>query len=172
MTTNMTSRTGTTIAQVLLRTWVGSTMIAHGVRHGRSLDGTTRWFDKIGFRQPRMQAVLSSVIEIGAGSALIVGAATPFAAAAVIGTMSVAGQTVHRPNGFFVVDEGGEYVATLAVASTALAALGPGPMSLDRALGVDSKISGGRGAALALLLGIGGAAGQLRTFWTRPDPVA
>jgi hypothetical protein len=31
---------------------------------------------------------------------------------------------VHRRNGFFVVDEGYEYVATLAAAAIALAALG------------------------------------------------
>jgi putative oxidoreductase len=84
--------------------------------------------------------------------------------------MSVAAESVHRPNGFFVVNEGGEYVATLAVASTALAALGPGPMSIDRALGVDERISGVRGAVVALLVGIAAAAAQLHTFWTRPEP--
>jgi len=37
-------------------------MIAEGVRHGRTLDGTARWFGSIGFRQPgsRLKPVLLS----------------------------------------------------------------------------------------------------------------
>src|SRR5262245_48766690 len=101
-------------------------MITHGVRHGRTLDGTAGWFRSIGFRQARLQAQLSAAVEIGAGTALVAGAGTPLAASAVVGTMGVAARTVHLPNGFFVNAEGYEYVMNLAIASTALAALGPG----------------------------------------------
>ncbi|MDT4951147.1 MAG: putative oxidoreductase, partial [Pseudonocardiales bacterium] len=31
-------------------------MIAHGLRHGRTLDGTAGWFESIGFKEPRLQA--------------------------------------------------------------------------------------------------------------------
>jgi putative oxidoreductase len=55
-------------------------MIAHGVKHARSLAGTARWLESIGFRKPRLQARLSAVVEIGAGAALIAGAATPLSA--------------------------------------------------------------------------------------------
>ena len=44
------------LAQLLLRGVLGGTMIAHGVRHARSLDGTARSFESIGFRQPRLRA--------------------------------------------------------------------------------------------------------------------
>jgi DoxX len=81
---------GTEIARLLLRSVIGATMIAHGVRHGRTLDGTAGWFEAIGFQKPRLQAKTSALVEIGAGAALIVGAGTPLAAAAVVGTMAVA----------------------------------------------------------------------------------
>jgi putative oxidoreductase len=105
---------GPETARLLLRAVVGGAMIAHGIRHGRTLDGTAHWFGGIGFRQPDLQARMSAAVEIGAGGALLTGTATPIAAAAVIGTMAVAGRTVHMKNGYFIVDEGYEYVLSLA----------------------------------------------------------
>lgn len=159
---------GAEIARCLLRLSVGGTLIAHGLKHGRTPEGTAKWFDSIGFRNPELQATLSSVVEVGAGSALVAGAATPIAASAVIGTMAVATQTVHRPNGFFITSEGYEYVLALSISSAALAALGAGRVSVDRLLGLDRRLSGPGAAALAVGLGLLGAAAQLRTFWTRP----
>jgi putative oxidoreductase len=49
-------KSGAETARLLLRAVVGGTMIAHGVRHGRTPDGTARWFDGIGFRQPSLRA--------------------------------------------------------------------------------------------------------------------
>jgi putative oxidoreductase len=156
------------LARLLLRAVLGGTMIAHGVRHARTLEGTAGWFESIGFRHPQLQARLSAAVEIGAGAALTVGAATPFAASAVIGTMGVAYHTVHRPNGYFVTAEGWEYVGFVSASALALAALGPGPLSADRLLGLDEAGSSFSRATLAAALGIGGAAAQLATFWRRP----
>jgi putative oxidoreductase len=147
-------------------------MIAHGVRHARSLAGTARWFGGIGFEQPELQAKASAVVEIGSGAALIVGAGTPLAAAAVIGTMGVAARSVHVDNGFFVVSEGYEYVMTLAAASVALAAMGPSPFSVDRRIGPFKNRSGPGVGLFSLVLGLAGAAGQLAMFWRKPVPKA
>jgi putative oxidoreductase len=155
---------GAEAARLLLRAVVGGTMIAHGIRHGRTLDGTARWFGGIGFRQPELQARISAAVEIGAGGALLAGAATPLAAAAVIGTMAVAGRTVHLKNGYFIVDEGYEYVLSLAAAAAATAALGPGRVSVDSLLRTD-RFSGARAALFAGGLGLAGAAAQLAVFW-------
>ena len=152
----------------LLRTVLGGTMIAHGLKHGRSLDGTAGWFGSIGFKEPQLQARASAIVETGAGAALIAGAGTPLAAAAVVGTMGVAARSVHQPNGFFITAEGYEYVLNLAAASVALAGLGPGRWSVDRALGLDRKLRGGPAAAVAAGLGLAGAAAQLAVFWRRP----
>ena len=162
------SRDGNGPARLILRGALGATMIAHGVRHGRTLDGTSGWFASIGFRQARAQAVVSSALEIGSGAALIAGAATPLAASAVVGTMAVAGHTVHRPNGFFIVDEGWEYVALVAAASVALSSLGAGRFSVDRLLGLDAAGSPVRRALLTSVLGVGGAVAHLRAFWSAP----
>ena len=158
-------------ARLILRTVLGGTMIAHGVRHGRTLEGTAKWFSTIGFRRARLQAAVSSALEVGAGAALVAGAATPLSASAVVGTMAVAGHTVHRPNGFFVVDEGWEYVAVVAAASVALSSLGAGRYSLDRALGVDRLGTPFRRALLTGGLGVAGASAHLRLFWS-PPPAA
>jgi putative oxidoreductase len=156
------------LAQLLLRGALGGTMIAHGLRHARTLDGTARWFGSIGFRQPRLQARMSAAVELGAGAALISGAGTPLAASAVIGTMGVAYYTVHRPNGYFITADGWEYVGLVGAAAAALAALGPGRLSADRLLGLADSASPWQRAALAAGLGIGGAAVQLAAFWRRP----
>src|SRR6185437_4147562 len=161
---------GIDVARLGLRTAIGATMIAHGVRHGRTLDGTARWFGSIGFKQPKLQAAASAAVETGAGVALIAGAGTPLAASAVVGTLAVAARTVHVPNGFFITKEGYEYVMNLSVASVALAALGPGDLSVDRLLGLHDKLTPASRAALAAGLGLGAAALQLAVFWRAPEP--
>jgi putative oxidoreductase len=160
---------GTDAARLVLRAAVGGTMVAHGIKHGRSLEGTARWFGSIGFREPKLQAIASAVVETGAGAAVLAGVATPVAAAAVVGTMAVAARTVHVPNGFFITGEGYEYVLNLSAASVALAAMGPGEFSVDRLLGIHEKLSPAQRAALAAGLGLGAAAVQLAVFW-RPKP--
>src|SRR5258708_26701541 len=97
---------GRDVASLVLRAAIGGTLIAHGVRHGRSLDGTAGWFGSIGFRQPRLQAAASAVVEVGAGTALIAGAGTPLAASAVGGTMAGAARSVHLGNGVFIPPPG------------------------------------------------------------------
>lgn len=158
------------VAGLVLRAAIGGTMIAHGVRHGRTLEGTARWFSSIGFSQPEVQATASAVVEVGAGAAVLAGAATPLAAAAVVGTLTVAARSVHIPNGFFITKEGYEYVLNLSAASVALAAIGPGRLSVDHALGIDQRLTPLQGAALAAGVGVAAAAAQLAVFWRRPKP--
>jgi putative oxidoreductase len=159
---------GLTTARLLLRGVVGGTMIAHGVKHGRSLKGTAGWFDAIGFRHPGLQARSSALVEVGAGALLLAGAATPLASAAVVSIMGVAARSVHASNGFFITAEGWEYVANLATAAVALAGLGAGRWSVDEALGLDRRLVGGRGALIAAGLGGAAAAAHLAAFWRRP----
>ncbi len=152
-----------------LRLWLGIVMLAHGVNHGRSLEGTADWFAKKGFRQPALNARASAAGELAIGTALVIGLATPLAAAGVVTIMTVAFWAIHRRAGFFVFnrpDEGWEYVATVVVASLVLATLGPGPWSVDAALGWD-RFDGWTGLGIASL-GFVAAAGQLAAMWRRP----
>ncbi len=163
----------TNLALLVLRAAAGLTLAAHGWNKffsGGRLPGTGRWFDSIGMRPGRLNAWLAAGTEVGAGVLLAAGLVTPVSAGGVIGVMVVAGWTVHRSNGFFILKEGWEYVFVLAVAALVVATLGPGEWSLDKALGITDDLAGWSGFWLALILGVGGAIRQLAAFW-RPSSV-
>jgi putative oxidoreductase len=158
------------LALLLVRVVVGATMIMHGYNHwrgGGKIAGTARWFAGLGLQRSELQAWMSVATEIGAGSLLILGFLTPFAAAAIISVMLVAGLLAHRKNGFFVFKDGYEYVLTIAVVCLMLGALGPGHFSVDYAAGI--QITGWAGAGIALGIAVAAVAGLLATFY-RPVP--
>ena len=158
------------IALLVLRVWAGIVIIAHGINHGKSLKGTARWFGKVGFRQAKLNAFLSSATEVAVGLALIAGLLTSFAAAGLAAIMFVAFWSIHRFVGFFVFhrpDEGYEYVFTLVAIALGLAVAGPGAISIDASLGIDGTLSGGVGAGI-FALGLFAAIGQLAMFWRKP----
>ncbi len=158
------------IALLVLRVWAGMVIIAHGVNHGRNLAGTASWFESKGFRQPKLNAFLSSAVEIAVGLGLILGFLTSFAAAGLAATMFVAFWSIHRFAGFFNFhrpDEGYEYVATLLVIALALGFAGPGVASIDASLEIADDLDGWVGAGI-VGLGVVAAVGQLAVFWRKP----
>lgn len=159
------------VAMLILRVWAGVVMLAHGVNHARNLDGTERWFARIGFRSARLNALMSAGNELAIGSALVLGLLTPVAAAGLVGTMFVAFWAIHRFAGFFVFhrpDEGYEYVATLAVVALVIAIVGAGEYSLDAAIGWLDGWDGWIGAAI-WLAGIVGGVALVTLTWRRPE---
>jgi putative oxidoreductase len=157
------------LALLMLRVTVGLTMVAHGVNHwigGGKISGTARWFEGLGLRHGIAQAWASVITEIGAGALLVLGLVTPLAAAAVVSVALIAALLAHRPNGFFVFKDGWEYVAVLAVVSTALGLSGPGSMSLDHVAG--TVINGWAGGLVTLGVGLTGTA-ILLMFTYRPQ---
>ena len=158
------------LALTILRVWVGIVMLAHGVKHLRGREKTTRWLADIGYRQPALQWMAMSATEIGAGILLILGLLTTPALAGTAAIMVVAFLTVHRRQGFWVTarpDEGWEYVATILAASLALALLGPGDWSVDEGLGLADDLDGYVGLGL-VLAGAASGVGQVVTFF-KPD---
>lgn len=154
------------LALLLVRVVVGVVMVAHGLNHwlgGGKIPGTAGWFESLGLRHGVLQAWASVVVEIGAGALLIVGLATPLAAAAVVSVMLVAGLLHHRDKGFFVFKEGYEYVLVLGVVALGLSALGPGSLSLDQATGV--AVAGWTGLAVGLGVGVVATAALLAATW-------
>ncbi len=157
---------------LVLRVIFGLFLAYHGYNKffgGGRITGTARWFGSIGFTQPKLQALMAASTEVGAGVLLAAGLLTPLAAAGVIAVMTVAIVSSHRKNGFFIYLPGGgwEYCASIAAAAFAVGAIGPGEWSLDYAF--DIEYSGWNGALVAGLVGLGGAAAQLATFY-RPKP--
>lgn len=168
-----TESVDTDLASLMLRLTLGVVFILHGWNHGfgpGGLAGTTSWFQGLGLRPARLQAAVSTYLELAAGVALVVGLATPLAAAAGIGVMVTAFVTVHRANGFFIFRDGYEYVLVVAVALAAVAVLGGGGWSLDAALEVDDDLAGAAVGAAAVAAGVLGSLGMLAVCWRPPQP--
>jgi len=156
----------------VLRTVIGVLFFGHGAQKlfgwfgGHGPEATGQFFESLGLRPGRKHATAAGAAEAGGGAALALGLFTPAAAATLIGVMSQAIRTVHLKNGPWVSDGGYEYNLALIATLVALADVGPGDLSLDRALGIDA--SGPLVAMLALGAGIGGA--TLLTRASDSDP--
>jgi len=126
---------------LMLRVVAGLLLFAHGTNKlfgwfgGGGLTGTTRFFGSIGYWPPRAMARVAAGTEVVGGAALVVGLATPLAAAAVVGLMLNV-VVVHRPNGLWAVDNGYEFPLTLAVVAATLGFTGAGAVSFDAWLGL------------------------------------
>ncbi len=156
---------------LVLRLAVGVTFSLHGFQKlfgwfgGGGLQGTARWFRSLGFGDGRAAAVLAGIGEVCGGLGLAAGLLTPVAAAAVIGTMTTAAYVNNADGGFWSVSKGWELNGYLIAVAWALASTGPGPWSLDAALGLDG-LSGVAPGLLALAVGVG--LGTLR--WATRSP--
>jgi putative oxidoreductase len=166
----------TAFALLALRCTLGAMIVAHGLNKfmgGGRIPGTTRWFESIGMRHGKMSAYLAATTEVGCGTLLLLGLATPVAAGALMALMLVAIVTVHWKVGYFVFrpGQGIEYCLTIAIVAGVIGALGPGRWSLDHTLGWwnYTKLDG---LLIAVGLGVGGAALQLLTEWRPERPAA
>lgn len=162
------------LALLVLRVAVGAVFLAHGLNHiygGGKIAGTGRWFESLGMRPGRVHAWMASLTEVGAGALLVLGLATPLAAAGVVGVMLVAWITNHRGNGFFIFrpGEGWEYVMTLTALGVVLGILGPGQWSVDHLLGL-RRFDGWWGLLISAGAGGGGALLLLAAAWRPAKP--
>jgi putative oxidoreductase len=150
---------------LLLRLTIGLTLAAHGAQKlfcwfgGFGLERTGQAFDAIGFRPGRHHALFAGLVEVAAGALLVLGFATPLAAALTLSVMMVAAVSVHWRNGFFITEGGYEFNAVFGAAALTIAFTGPGTYSLDSVLGWPT---GGEVWGLAaFVVAVIGAGGQL-----------
>jgi putative oxidoreductase len=161
------------IGLLILRVVVGLTLAAHGAQKlfgwfgGPGLKKTASALEGLGFVPGLRNAVMAGLTEAAGGLLLALGLATPAAAALVFAVMVVAGVSAHLKQGFFVQNRGYEYTLMLGVAGLSAAFTGPGPLSLDRLLGL--SFAGARWGVAAFVAGLAGAAFQLATR-RRPAP--
>ena len=148
----------------ILRAVVGGFFVGHGLQKLRALEGTAGGFERMGLRPGKVHATAAAAAETGGGALLAAGLATPLAAAALTGTMTVAIDTVHAAKGPWNTEGGYEYNAVLIAAVFAITSEGPGALSLDRR-------QWGAGWAIAqLAAGVGGAAALLRWAHSQGEP--
>jgi len=171
------------VGRLAARVVIGGLFIGHGTQKlfgwfgGPGLSGTEQMMGALEMRPTRANALAAGVTETAGGALLVLGAATPLAAASLIGTMATAIQKVHRPNGPWVAQGGWEYNAVLIAALTALIDAGPGDVSVDALAGRDEwgpgwalggLAVGGAAAAAAITLGRMGGSPQD----TAPNPTS
>src|SRR5919205_3071742 len=132
---------------LLLRVVVGGTMAAHGAQKllgwfdGPGLGGVRKMLGSLGFRWPALMALGLALTEC-AGLLSALGFLTPLAALGIVVVMLNAVALVHFKNGFWAGKGGYEFNLVLLTVSVAVAATGPGRISVDRALGWDDNLSG------------------------------
>jgi putative oxidoreductase len=160
------------LGRLLLRLTIGGTFFVHGTQKlfgwfgGYGPDGTGQFFESLGLRPGRRNAIAAGSTEAGSGILSVLGLATPLSAAGLTAVMITALRTAVWNEGFKPAT--GEHEVLLAVAALALTETGPGAPSLDSALGIER-----RGSAWTLAaLGAGAAGSALAIAMARRQPEA
>jgi len=129
------------VGRLAARAVIGGLFIGHGTQKlfgwfgGPGMEGTEQMMGALEMRPTRPNALAAGLSESVGGALLVLGAATPAAAAGLIGTMTTAIHKVHQANGPWVAQGGWEYNAVLIAALTALVDAGPGDASVDALVG-------------------------------------
>jgi putative oxidoreductase len=148
------------LVRTLLRVLVGGLFVGHGTQKlfgwfgGYGPDGTGQFFDSIGLRPGKRNAMVAGASEAGGGALLALGLFTPLAGALLTGVMVQAVRSVKMDKGPWSTDGGWELEVLFAAGALVFAEIGPGPLSLDHALGIEH--SGTGWALLALAAGVAG----------------
>ena len=145
------------IGTLVLRATVGGYFVGHGLQKltgsfgGEGLGGTGEFFESVGLKPGRANALLAGAAETGGGALLTLGLLTPVAASALAGVMTNAIRHVHGKNGPWITNGGYEHHAVVLATLAAITEDGPGRYSLDSKLGIE--LNGPIVAALTLAAG-------------------
>lgn len=154
---------------LVLRLAVGALLAGHGAQKlfgwfgGHGIEGMSQQLASMGFRPAREWAVLAGLSEFGGGTLTALGLLHPLGPITTFGSMIVAAVDVHGGKPIWSTQGGAELPVINMSSAFALALLGPGAFSLDRALDirVPKPI-----VALATL----GVVGGVIVAETRPKP--
>jgi putative oxidoreductase len=137
------------LGRLALRLTIGGTFFVHGTQKlfgwfgGYGPDGTGQFFESLGLRPGRENALAAGATEAGGGALIALGLATPMAAAGLSSVMITALRTAVWNEGFKPAT--GEHEVLLAVAALALTEEENGTGWMLAALG-----AGAAGSALAI----------------------
>jgi putative oxidoreductase len=110
----------------VLRVLIGALFIAHGTQKlfgwfgGHGIEGTGQFFESLGLRPGKPNAIAAGAAEAGGGALLAAGVATPLAGTALHSVMTSAVRHVHAEKGPWNTEGGWEYNAVLMAAVFAL----------------------------------------------------
>ncbi len=136
MTNTSAPSPAASLGLLVLRVVVGAIFAAHGAQKifEFTLPGTIESFTAMGVPLPAIAAPVVAFVEFGGGILLALGFFTRVIGIMLAVDMLVALVLVHLSAGLWVGSGGYEFVAVLGVAALALALIGAGRFSLDRAL--------------------------------------
>ena len=166
------------VGLLVLRVGVGVPFALHGTQKlfgwfgGGGPRRTAAWFASLGFGRGRVATLLAGSGELFGGLGLALGLLTPFAAAAIAGTMTTAAFVNNAQHGFWSVAKGWELNGYLIVVATALAVAGPGALSLDAVLDLPGLLGMRLDGAVGMLAIVIGIAGGWLRWATRAVPSA
>lgn len=142
-----------------LRLTTGGLLAGHGAQKlfgsfdGSGLEGTAGWLESLGLRPGRPWAILAGSSELGGGLLMALGLLHPIGPIAAFGPLLMAWTRVHADKPIWASSGGAELVLSyLSVASAQIFA-GPGRISLDNLLDIDTP------PALVALTAVGVATG-------------
>jgi len=147
------------MAVLVTRLFFGLGIAAHGTQKlfgwfgGHGLDGTSGFFETIGFRPGRLFAAAAALGETVGGVLLAIGLFGPVGPALMFLVMIVAA-SIHVKNGFFATSNGIELPMLYAMGALALAFTGPGAYSFDQIFDL-RWLSNEQNASLAIGIAIG-----------------
>jgi putative oxidoreductase len=132
---------------LILQVFLGLIFMAHGAQKlfgafgGPGMTGFTAFITRIGLTPPVFWAWVVAIVEFFGGLCILLGLFTRVAALLIIADMIGAIVTVNWKIGFFWTKGGLEFPLTLAVIALTLILTGPGFVSLDRVLGIETAES-------------------------------
>ena len=149
------------VALLMIRIVVAGSVALHGIQkftaklQGHGVAEMREMCGNLGLRPVKFFAFMAGASELVGGLMVVVGFATPFGAAAVIGMMATAVLVIHLKNGYFTVHGGFEYPFVLGVCTAAIALIGAGRYSVDNAIGW--HLAGWKWFAFSVVVGLAGA---------------
>jgi putative oxidoreductase len=132
----------TGIALLLLRLVTGGLLIGHGAQKlfgafgGKGVEGTAQGFKKMGLEPAQEWAQVAGGAEVAGGALTALGLLSPIGPIITTAPMIVAWRKAHGDKPIWVNQGGAELPLTNLTVAAALILAGPGPISIDRLLGI------------------------------------
>jgi putative oxidoreductase len=132
----------TAIALLLLRVVIGGLLTGHGAQKlsgafgGKGVHGTAQGFEKLGLEPAEGWAQVAGASEAVGGGLTALGLLSPIGPIVTTAPMIVAWRKKHGDKPIWSNQGGAELPLTNLTIAAALIAAGPGPISLDRLLGI------------------------------------
>jgi putative oxidoreductase len=157
------------------RSVLGGYLAAHGAQKlfgafgGHGLEGTGGFFESLGLAPGKEMAAAAGASELGGGALTVLGHLHPAGPVAIASTMGVAAATAHRGNGPLAADGGPELPLVNMAAALALAACGPGRLTVGKRLpGWAGAVLAAAGAGAAVAISRQAIAAQAAAARTAP----